>query len=123
MPSDEDEMLRTMGLRSVEDLFADIPPAVRIPKLDLPDGLPEDVVVGRVTSMLAANRTVVDMPTFLGGGSYDHFVPASVRAITSRSAFYTSYTPYQPELNAGLLQAPCVGHSVIVELPASGGEA
>src|SRR6267143_4216201 len=79
MPSDVDEMLRTMGLRSVDELFADIPAAVRIPKLDLPDGLPEDVVVDRVSSMLAANRTVVDMPTFLGGGVYDHFVPASVR--------------------------------------------
>src|SRR6266567_1007024 len=116
MPSDEDEMLRTMGLRSVEDLFADIPPAVRIPKLDLPDGLPEDVVVGRVTSMLAANRSVVDMPTFLGGGSYDHFVPASVRAITSRSEFYTSYTPYQPELSQGLLQALWEYQSLICEL-------
>ena len=116
MPSDEDEMLRTMGLRSVENLFADIPPAVRIPKLDLPDGLPEDAVVGRVTSMLAANRTVVDMPTFLGGGSYDHFVPASVRAITSRSEFYTSYTPYQPELSQGLLQALWEYQSLICEL-------
>src|SRR5438093_148038 len=99
MPSDEVEMLRAIGLQSVDDLFADIPAAVRIPKLDLPDGLPEDVVVARVTSMLAANKTVVDMPTFLGGGSFDHFVPASVRAITARSEFYTSYTPYQPEIS------------------------
>jgi len=116
MPSDEDEMLRTMGLRSVDDLFADIPAAVRIPRLDLPDGLPEDVVVARVTSMLSANRTVVDMPTFLGGGSYDHFVPATVRAITSRSEFYTSYTPYQPELSQGLLQALWEYQSLICEL-------
>jgi glycine dehydrogenase subunit 1 len=116
MPSDVDEMLRTMGLRSVDELFADIPAAVRIPKLDLPDGLPEDVVVDRVSSMLAANRTVVDMPTFLGGGVYDHFVPASVRAITSRSEFYTSYTPYQPEISQGLLQALWEYQSLICEL-------
>ncbi len=116
MASDEDEMLRTMGLRSVDDLFADIPAAVRIPKLDLPDGLPEDQVVARVTSMLAANRTVVDMPTFLGGGLYDHFVPASVRAVTGRSEFYTSYTPYQPELSQGMLQALWEYQSLVCEL-------
>src|SRR6266571_713254 len=116
MPSDEDEMLREMGLRSVDDLFADIPAAVRIPKLDIPDGLPEDRVVARVTSMLAANRTVVDMPTFLGGGLYDHFVPASVRAVVSRSEFYTSYTPYQPEISQGLLQALWEYQSLICEL-------
>ncbi len=116
MPSDEEEMLRAMGLRSVEDLFADIPAAVRVPKLDLPDGLPEDQVVARVTSILAANRTVVDMPTFLGGGIYDHFVPATVRAIVSRSEFYTSYTPYQPELSYGILQALWEYQSLICEL-------
>src|SRR3989454_12809332 len=97
MPSDEDEMLREMGLRSVDDLFADIPAGVRIQKLDIPDGLPEDRVVARVMSMLAVNRTVVDMPTFLGGGLYDHFGPASVRAIASRSGFDTSQTAYHPE--------------------------
>lgn len=116
MASDEDEMLRTMGLRSVDDLFADIPPAVRIPKLDLPDGLREDRVVSRVTSMLAANRTAVDMPTFLGGGLYDHFIPASVRAVTGRSEFYTSYTPYQPELSQGMLQALWEYQSLVCEL-------
>ncbi|TLZ77736.1 MAG: aminomethyl-transferring glycine dehydrogenase subunit GcvPA [Methanobacteriota archaeon] len=116
MPSEEDEMLSAMGVRSVEDLFADIPAQVRIPKLDIPDGLAEDQVVARVTSMLAANRTVVDMPTFLGGGLYDHFVPASVRAIVSRSEFYSSYTPYQPEISQGMLQALWEYQSLICEL-------
>src|SRR5207249_7288319 len=96
MPSDEDEMLRTMGLRSVEDLFADIPPAVRIPKLDLPDGLPEDVVVGRVNSMLAANRTVVDMRTFLGGGTHHHFGPSNRGARTAHSAGPPATIPNRP---------------------------
>jgi glycine cleavage system P protein (glycine dehydrogenase) subunit 1 len=116
VPSEEDEMLRTMGLRNIDDLFADIPAAVRIPKLDLPDGLLEDAVVSRVTAMLAVNRTAIDMPTFLGGGLYDHFVPASVRAITSRSEFYTSYTPYQPELSQGMLQALWEYQSLVCEL-------
>lgn len=116
MPSEEDEMLREMGLRSVDDLFADLPDAVRIAKLDLPDGLPEDQVVAHVTSILAANRPTNDMPTFLGGGLYDHFVPASVRAILSRSEFYTSYTPYQPEVSQGLLQALWEYQSLICEL-------
>src|SRR3990172_8955616 len=63
MPSDEDEMLRSMGLRSVDDLFSYLPESVRIPKLDLADGRPEDEVVERVTTMLSANRTMADMPT------------------------------------------------------------
>src|SRR6266704_4097995 len=116
MPSDEDEMLRAMGLQSIDDLFADIPAAVRVPKIDLPDGLPELTVVRHVTSLLSANRTMAEMPTFLGGGLYDHFVPASVRAITSRSEFYTAYTPYQPELSQGLLQALWEYQSLICEL-------
>ena len=109
-------MLRSMGLRSVDDLFADIPPAVRMRQLNLPDGLPEQEVVSRVTEMLAANRTMAAMPTFLGAGLYDHFVPASVRAITSRSEFYTSYTPYQPEVSQGILQTLWEYQSMICEL-------
>src|SRR5437879_12837178 len=97
MPSDEDEMLREMGLRSVDDLFADIPAGARIQKLDIPDGLPEDRVVARVTSMLAANRTLADMPTFLGGARYAHFVPARSRASGSRSEVHTSHTTYPHE--------------------------
>src|SRR3989475_4590135 len=116
MPSDEDEMLREMGLRSVDDLFADIPSAVRIRRLDIRDGLREARVVAGVTSMLAATRRFVDMRTFLGGGLYDHSVPAGVRAVVSRSEFYTSYTPYQPEISQGLLQALWEYQSLICEL-------
>ena len=116
MASDEVEMLHTMGLRGVEELFADIPAKVRLDGLDLPQGLPEQEVVRRVTEILAANRTAADMPTFLGGGLYDHFVPASVRAIASRAEFYTSYTPYQPELSQGILQALWEYQSLICEL-------
>src|SRR6266542_6420124 len=116
MPSDEDEMLRAMGLQRIDDLFADIPTAVRIPKIDLPDGLPELAVVRHVTSLLSANRTMAEMPTFLGGGLYDHFVPAAVRAITSRAEFYTAYTPYQPEVSQGILQTLWEYQSFVCEL-------
>ncbi|HEY7588360.1 MAG TPA: aminomethyl-transferring glycine dehydrogenase subunit GcvPA [Thermoplasmata archaeon] len=116
MASDEAEMLRTIGVRSVEDLFADIPAKVRFDGLQLPAGYAEAEVVAKITSILSANRTMADMPTFLGGGVYDHFVPASVRAITSRAEFYTSYTPYQPELSQGILQALWEYQSLICEL-------
>ncbi len=109
-------MLRAMGLRGVDELFADIPAKVRSGGLDLPAGLSEQEVVARVTEILSANRTMAEMPTFLGGGLYDHFVPASVRAIASRAEFYTSYTPYQPELSQGILQALWEYQSLICEL-------
>lgn len=116
MASDEADMLRSMGLRSVDDLFSDIPAAVRSRGLALPPGLPEQEVVTRVTEMLSANRTMADIPTFLGAGLYDHFVPASVRAITSRAEFYTAYTPYQPEVSQGILQTLWEYQSMIAEL-------
>src|SRR3989337_2814115 len=116
MDSDADEMLRALGLRSVDDLFADIPATVRLDGLDLPEGLSEQEVVARVTSILSANRSMDAMPTFLGGGVYDHYVPATVRAITSRSEFYTAYTPYQAELSQGILQALFEYQSLIAEL-------
>ncbi len=116
MASDDVEMLRAMGLRSVDELFADIPENVRLHGLDLPRGLSEQDVVARVTSLLSTNRTMADMPTFLGAGLYDHFVPASVRAIASRAEFYTAYTPYQPELSQGILQSLWEYQSMICEL-------
>jgi len=113
--SDADEMLRALGLKSVDDLFADVPASVRA-ALDLAPGMSELEAVTRITEILAANRSMDDMPMFLGGGVYDHFVPASVRAITSRSEFYTSYTPYQPELSQGILQTLWEYQSLICEL-------
>jgi len=116
MASEEEEMLRAMGLESIEDLFADIPAEVRTEGLDIPKGMGEQDVVRHVTSVLRTNRSAETMPTFLGAGLYDHFVPASVRAITSRSEFYTSYTPYQAEVSQGLLQTLWEYQSIICEL-------
>lgn len=109
-------MLRALGLTRVEELFADIPEGVRVDGLPLPVGIPEAETVERVTEILAKNRVGRDLPTFLGAGLYDHFVPASVRAIAGRSEFATSYTPYQPELSQGILQALFEYQSMICEL-------
>src|SRR2546422_10680950 len=116
MDSEEDAMLRAMGLKSIDDLFADIPASVRTRGLDLPKGMEEQDVVRHITSLLRKNRSADGMPTFLGAGLYDHFVPASVRAIASRSEFYSSYTPYQPEMSQGILQALFEYQSMICEL-------
>ena len=116
MASDDADMLRSMGLRGIDDLFSDIPPSVRMTSLALPAGLSEQEVVARLMEILSANRTMADMPTFLGAGLYDHFVPAAVRAITSRAEFYTAYTPYQPEVSQGILQTLWEYQSMICEL-------
>ncbi len=116
MTWEEDEMLQALGVPDVDTLFADIPAKVRVPGLPIPEGLPERDVVDRITQILRKNRAGEDHPTFLGAGLYDHFVPASVRAIASRSEFYSSYTPYQPELSQGILQALFEYQSMICEL-------
>jgi len=109
-------MLRDLGLSSVDELFEDIPAKVRIKGLPLAPGLSEQEVVRRVTAILQKNRAADGMPTFLGAGLYDHFIPASVRAIASRSEFYTAYTPYQAELSQGILQSLFEYQSVMAEL-------
>ena len=113
---EEDAMLKKLGVSSVDQLFEDVPAKVRTKGLDIPRGLSEQEVVRRVTAILAQNRSMAAMPTFLGAGLYDHFVPASVRAITSRSEFYTAYTPYQAELSQGILQALFEYQSLVAEL-------
>src|SRR3989449_10341027 len=116
MDSEEAAMLRAMELKSIDALFGDVPEAVRIKGLDLPRGMGEQDVVRHITSILGKNRSAETMPTFLGAGLYDHFVPASVRAIASRSEFYSAYTPYQPEVSQGILQALFEYQSMICEL-------
>jgi len=112
----KDKMLEEMSLKSIEDLFADIPQEVRIPRLDLPDGETEMEVLREIKDILKRNKTFSNMPSFLGGGIYNHYIPSAVRAIVSRSEFYTSYTPYQPEISQGMLQALFEYQSMIAEL-------
>ena len=114
---DRDEMLAAIGLSSMEELFADIPAAVRLQRdLDLPEGLSEQEVYEHLSALAARNRSADDEVTFLGAGMYDHYVPAIVDAITSRSEFLTPYTPYQPEVSQGTLQVMFEFQTAISEL-------
>lgn len=103
--SDRKAMLARVGVGSLDELFADIPAAHRFPKLDLPEPLSEMEVVREVESMAALNLRASSSAWFLGAGCYWRFTPAVVGAIASRGEFLTAYTPYQPEVSQGTLQA------------------
>src|ERR1700752_3841650 len=95
-PEEHREMLRAVGCDSIEQLFAGIPAAARLGRaLDLEPGKPEPEVLQYFRERAAENAR--DFTSFLGAGAYDHFRPAVVDALISRSEFYTAYTPYQPE--------------------------
>ncbi|MGH9265054.1 MAG: glycine dehydrogenase, partial [Acidimicrobiales bacterium] len=100
-------MLAAMGLSSVEELFDAVPAALRLAGgLDLEPGLAEADVAGRFDAYAAANRPVGrDLVCFAGAGAYDHDIPSVVNRLAFRSEFVTSYTPYQPEVAQGVLQA------------------
>lgn len=99
------EMLSAIGVRTVEDLFAAIPEKFRFPQLNLPPALTEMEVQQELSSLAAWNETPTDWICFLGAGAYNHYVPAVVDAIIRRGEFLTAYTPYQPEVSQGTLQA------------------
>jgi glycine dehydrogenase subunit 1 len=101
------QMLAFLGLSSLDELFAAVPEALRLGRgLALADGSPEPDVLARLESLGEANRARSDrLVCFAGGGAYDHEVPPVVRALAGRSEFVTSYTPYQPEVAQGCLQA------------------
>ncbi len=115
--ADREEMLAAIGASSVEELFEQIPPAVRLGReLDVPRALPEVELVAHLSEL--ANRNVhtgVEL-SFLGAGIYDHYVPAVVDVLLSRGEFLTAYTPYQPEMSQGVLQAIFEYQTVICEL-------
>jgi glycine dehydrogenase subunit 1 len=114
---DVSEMLAAIGLRDMDDLFAQIPPSVRLDRpLDLPEGVSEMEILHDLSSLARRNRHADDLVCFAGGGAYDHYVPSVVWALAGRSEFYTSYTPYQPELSQGVLQALFEYQSMICEL-------
>ncbi len=104
--SDVQAMLDVMGLSSIEQLFADVPAKVRLRReLDLPAALSEWELMRDVRAMADMNSSTLTHASFLGGGAYEHYIPAVVDAIVSRGEFLTAYTPYQPEMSQGLLQA------------------
>ena len=112
------EMMLRLGISSTEDLFRDIPTSLRTDGLALRDGVDEMELRRLLDSTLSKNRPVSRWLSFLGAGIYYHHIPAVVRAVTSRSEFITSYTPYQSEVSQGMLQALFEYQSIMAELTA-----
>ena len=115
--ADRAEMLAAIGVGAIDDLFADIPASLRLTgPLDLGEGLSEQQVYSELRRLAARNVSTEDSISFLGGGMYDHYVPALIDSIISRSEFLTPYTPYQPEVSQGGLQVMFEYQTAICEL-------
>jgi glycine dehydrogenase subunit 1 len=112
--ADRAQMMAALGIASIDELFADIPPAVRAHGLNLPAAESELELATRLENL--ARRNHVDLISFLGAGAYRHHVPATVDAVLSRGEFYTAYTPYQPEISQGTLQTIYEYQSLLAEL-------
>jgi glycine dehydrogenase subunit 1 len=111
------EMLHALGLSSLDELFSHIPADVTLDhRLDVPPGLSEMELLADLAGLARRNRHADELVCFMGGGAYDHYVPAVVWALAGRSELQTSYTPYQPELSQGILQALFEYQSMICEL-------
>jgi len=105
-PKERDAMLETIGVKSLDDLFDAIPAKHRFPKLDLPAALTEMEAMDELSGLATANENVRgDLISFLGAGMYNHYIPSVVDHMLRRGEFYTAYTPYQPEISQGTLQA------------------
>ena len=116
-PHDREAMLEAVGVGSVEELFRDIPEAVRLGReLALDPSLSEPEIVAHLTELAARNADTTRELSFLGAGIYDHYVPAVVDAVLARGEFLTAYTPYQPEMSQGVLQAIFEYQTAICEL-------
>jgi glycine cleavage system P protein (glycine dehydrogenase) subunit 1 len=117
--TDEDitAMLAKIGVDTIDDLFAQIPDPLRLRQpLDLPAGVSEQEIVDDVRALASRNKSLDELVCFAGRGAYDHYIPSVVWALAGRSEFYTSYTPYQPELSQGVLQALFEYQSMVCEL-------
>lgn len=110
------DMLKKLGLHTIDDLFSDIPKKMQIQHLNLPPGSSQQAVEEQLRDLGKKNKSFCEYPSFIGGGIKPHYIPAIVKAITSRSEFFTSYTPYQPEVSQGFLQAIFEYQSMIAEL-------
>jgi glycine dehydrogenase subunit 1 len=115
--ADREEMLATAGVASIDELFRDIPEGVRFRReLDLEPALSEPELVAHLTELADRNVDTGRELSFLGAGIYDHYVPAVVDAVLARGEFLTAYTPYQPEMSQGVLQAIFEYQTAICEL-------
>ncbi len=114
---DKREMLEALGIQSIEELFADIPEEVRFKgQLNISEALPEPELVKYMKGLAAKNVSFETHACFLGAGVYQHYVPSVVNHVISRSEFYTAYTPYQPEISQGELQAIFEFQTMVCEL-------
>lgn len=111
------EMLASMGLQRIEELFEDIPDEVQMNRpLDLPPEMSEMELKALLAGLAARNLPAADHPCFLGAGAYDSYIPAALEQLLLRSEFYTSYTPYQPEISQGILQGIFEYQTMICQL-------
>ncbi len=110
------QMLEAIGVNTMEDLFQDVPADARFPKLNLPPALSDMELASVLQCLAGRNDTLGETPSFLGAGIYHHFIPATVDYVLQRGEFYTAYTPYQPEMSQGMLQAMFEYQSMICRL-------
>jgi len=109
--------MQEIGIKTIDELYTDVPKQLCFTrKLNLPEAISEQEVSRHIEALLGRNTSAKDMPTFLGAGCWSHYVPAVVDNIVQRSEFLTSYTPYQPEISQGMLQALFEYQSMICEL-------
>ncbi|MGB3160316.1 MAG: aminomethyl-transferring glycine dehydrogenase subunit GcvPA [Carnobacterium sp.] len=114
---DREEMLATLEVSSISDLFTDIPDAIQLKKnLEIPAALHESALDKKMRGMASKNKNSKEFTLFLGAGTYDHYIPSTVDHVISRSEFYTAYTPYQAEASQGELQAIFEFQTMICEL-------
>ncbi len=114
--ADRDAMLKVIGVDELEDLFQCLPDKGKFPSLELPDGVSEMEVLDELQYISSANETPQELISFLGAGAYRHYIPAAVDNIMRRGEFLTAYTPYQPEIAQGTLQAIFEYQSLIAAL-------
>ncbi|GIV94426.1 aminomethyl-transferring glycine dehydrogenase subunit GcvPA [Chloroflexus aurantiacus] len=114
--ADRQAMLQAIGVETIEDLFVDVPASHRFPPLELPPPLSEPELMAELNRLSEANAHNRKYSIFLGAGAYNHFVPAAVDQIIRRGEYYTAYTPYQPEISQGTLQAIFEYQSLICAL-------
>jgi glycine dehydrogenase subunit 1 len=114
--SDREVMLDAIGIKDLADLFKDIPANFRFPKLNLRPALTEMEALAELSDLARSNSSSQDLVSFLGAGAYNHYIPAAIDAIIQRGEFLTAYTPYQPEVSQGTLQAIFEYQSLIAAL-------
>jgi len=115
--SQQERLLARIGVKSVEELFDDIPKEIRLKRsLNIRGGMSEQELVKHVQGLANKNKTVEEYSCYLGAGAYEHFIPSFVDQLLLRSEFYTAYTPYQPEISQGTLQAIYEYQTLVCEL-------